>query len=147
MAFNLAKQTWFDWRRHHNIVQSFNFVLGLIFVVTTLILLFAGDSRTSEAPQMSVYLLGVCGVLALWAGITDNERSVYIIDMLIGFLFISSSTGIAIFNDGVVRTDVIIGTLTGFVFFITAYRARNIWKQSKIIKKELIFEGDKYESH
>lgn len=138
MAYNFAKRIWYDWRRHHNIVQSVNFVLGLILVITTLVFLLVGERLGSNDSQMNTYILGFCGVLALWAGVTNNERSVYVIDMLLGLIFISSSTSLAILNDEAIRADVIIGTLTGLVFLITAYGARNLWKGSRIKKNELI---------
>ena len=138
MAYNLARRSWYDWRRHHNIIQSVNFVLGMILVVMALVFLITGERLGSSNSQMNIYMLGLCGVLALWAGVTDNKRSVYVIDMLLGLLFISSSTGIAIFTDDAIRADLIIGALAGLVFLITAYRARNLWKRSKIKSKEVI---------
>jgi hypothetical protein len=37
---------------------------------------------------MNTFILGLCGVLALWAGVTDNKRIVYVIDMLLGLFFV-----------------------------------------------------------
>jgi hypothetical protein len=105
-----------------------------------LVFLISGERLGSSNSQMNIYMLGLCGLLALWAGVTDNKRSVYVIDMLLGLIFISSSTGIAIFNDNALRTDVIIGALAGLVFLLTAYRARHLWQQSKIKKKDLLIE-------
>lgn len=65
MAYNLTKRTWYDWRRNHNIVQSVNFLLGLLLVITTLVFLIAGEGFGSNHSQMNTYVLGLCGVLAL----------------------------------------------------------------------------------
>ena len=88
MSYNLAKRTWHNWQRNHNIIQSLNFVRGLILVIIALVFLITVEKLGVSNSQMNTFILGLCGVLALWAGVTDNKRIVYVIDMLLGLFFV-----------------------------------------------------------
>ena len=130
MAYNLIKRTWSSWHRHHKTVQSINFALGLIFVISTLIFLVSGEGVGSNVSLSNVFLLGLCGVFSLWAGNTHNKKSVYVIDILLGLIFISSSAKTALYHDMTSRGDVILGVLIGLFYLILGYWSRYLWNRS-----------------
>lgn len=116
-------------------VRSVNFIFGLLLFAVALFFIFSREILVGPTYQVDSFLIILSGTLSLWASVSEKIKTIFLLNVFIGALFLLSSLGIGFFRasdmDWIVARaydytggDLVVHTFFSLIFFYNSLLCR-----------------------
>lgn len=116
-------------------VRSINFIFGLLLFAVALFFIFSREVLVGPTYQIDSFLVILAGALSIWASLSEKIKTIYLLNLLLGSLFLLSAlaVGISRINDveymislayDYTGGDLVVHSFFALIFFYNALLCR-----------------------